>query len=56
MKIKHRIMVWYAKRKARKQAVHSRDQVASTPRQAGSAAATGGRAAKRAGGRPPGRR
>jgi hypothetical protein len=45
MKIKHRIMLWYAKRRARKQAEHSRDQVASAPRTAGSAAASGTRSA-----------
>jgi hypothetical protein len=38
MKLKHRIMLWYAKRKAKKQAGDSARQVAGAPGNAGSKA------------------
>jgi hypothetical protein len=53
MKLKHRIMLWYAKRKAKKQTVKSGRQVAGAPRTAGTATATAARSgsgwARRAG-------
>ena len=46
MKFKHRVMLWYANRKAKKQAQGSRDQVPSASRKPGSKAASGARSAK----------
>lgn len=59
MKLKHRIMLWYARRKAKKQAVSSGGQVAGAPKTAGTAARTAGRSgsgsARKATGRAAGR-
>ena len=45
MKLKQRIVVWYAKRTAKKQAQDSQDQVVSAPAKSGSKAAAGARKA-----------